>query len=73
MKAQFEEVSYEDFCRFLDEYPRKLSGDVCGISEPPLVGYYDFETTQGWGALVAKYHQESIPQNRIYKISRHLI
>ena len=41
-------VTKEEFNEFLDNYPRKLKCDVCGISEPPLVTYNDFELADRW-------------------------
>ena len=38
---------------FIREYPRKLSADICGIVEPPMLGYYDYERYTGVDALVA--------------------
>jgi hypothetical protein len=66
----FKVVDHEDFKKFVMNYPRSLSADVCGISEPALVGYYDFSAAKGLDALVAKYHQT---QNPIYMISEHLL
>ena len=73
MTADFKEVSREDFIAFVSMYPRQLSSDICGISEPPLVGYYDFSAAKGIDALVAKYHQHPVPALRVYKVSEHLL
>lgn len=72
MTKQFKQVSREEFLRFVKEYPRNLSGDVCGISEPALIAYYDFKAAKGWDAIVAKYRD--VPETqREYLISEHLL
>jgi hypothetical protein len=53
----FKSVYKEEFDKFVSEYPRKLNRDCCGISEPPLVTYNDFELANKWPySIVAKYH-----------------
>lgn len=48
-------VSKEEFEKFIKEYPRKLSYDCCGISEPPSISYNDFELANRWPySVVAK-------------------
>lgn len=72
MSSTFKEVSRDDFHRFIDTYPRKLTYDVTGICEPPLAAYYDFEAEKGPNAMVARYHL--YPKNpRTYWISEHLL
>lgn len=73
MTALFKEVDYETFMGFLVMYPRKLTPDKCGISEPPLVTYSDFEAAEGFDAVVAKYHEYPAKAQRVYKISEHLL
>lgn len=41
-------VSKEEFEKYISQYPRKLSIDVCGISEPPSITYNDFELANRW-------------------------
>jgi len=41
-------VSKEDFYKFIDEYPRKLTYDCTGISDPPAISYNDFELANRW-------------------------
>lgn len=39
----YKEVSKEEFVAFINNYPRALIRDVCGICDPPAVSYNDFE------------------------------
>lgn len=71
-KPNFVEVSRSELMQFTENYPRKLSQDICGISEPPLAGWYDFEATEGMDAMVAKFHMGPLESRRYY-ISRHLL
>ena len=53
-------VTEEQFFEFVNHYPRKLSVDVTGISEPPLVTYNDFELANRWPySIVAQYYYYS--------------
>lgn len=53
----YKSVSEDEFKKFIKEYPRKLNSDCCGISDPPLVTYSDFELANRWPySVVAKYH-----------------
>lgn len=65
-------VSHEEFKAFLAGYPRPLTGDKCGIAEPPFVGYYDFGAAEGLDALVASYHEYPNPRDRVYRIKETL-
>ena len=51
-------VSKDEFVKFLENYPRKLVVDACGLSDPPLVTYNDFSDGRKWGqdpdSVVAK-------------------
>lgn len=42
------EVSKQEFIDFLNNYPRPLARDCCGISEPPAISYNDFELADRW-------------------------
>jgi hypothetical protein len=42
------EVSKEEFINFVNNYPRPLDMDVCGVSDPPLISYNDFELANRW-------------------------
>ena len=42
------EVSKEEFINFINNYPRPFDKDVCGISDPPLISYNDFELANRW-------------------------
>lgn len=48
-------VSKEEFQTFLDNYPRKLTYDWSGISEPPVISYNDFELANRWPYSVVAY------------------
>lgn len=41
-------VSKEEFVEFINNYPRQLTRDVCGICDPPSVSYNDFELANRW-------------------------
>lgn len=68
----FIEVPRDDFWEFVKNYPRKLTADKCGITDPPLVTYSDFGGSSGFKAVVAKYHEGDY-EKRKYRISRHLL
>lgn len=55
-EPQTKEVTKQEFIDFCNFYPRPLTRDVCGISDPPAVSYNDFEI--GWWPLsvVASTH-----------------
>lgn len=42
------QVDHDTFIHFIENYPRKLVRDVCGISDPPHVSYNDFELANRW-------------------------
>lgn len=69
--SDFREVLYSEFLAFLDAYPRKLTADCSGISEPPLMTYSDFSVGAWPEAIVAKYHRYEDPNKRIYQIKEH--
>jgi hypothetical protein len=41
-------VTKEEFNEFLNKYPRRLTCDVCGISDPPAISYNDFKLADRW-------------------------
>ena len=41
-------VSKSEFQEFINNYPRKLERDICGISDPPSITYNDFELANRW-------------------------
>ncbi len=41
-------VTKKEFEDFIKNYPRKLTYDYTGISEPPAVSYNDFELANRW-------------------------
>ena len=43
-----EKVSKQEFLNFIENYPRKLEIDCCGISDPPSITYNDFELANRW-------------------------
>ena len=55
-EPQTKEVTKQEFIDFCNSYPRPLTRDVCGISDPPAVSYNDFEI--GWwpSSVVASTH-----------------
>lgn len=46
IEKQFKDVTKQEFDEFIASYPRHLERDVCGIYEPPVVSYNDWEI--GW-------------------------
>lgn len=46
IEKQFKDVTKQEFDEFIASYPRHLARDVCGIYEPPVVSYNDWEI--GW-------------------------
>lgn len=52
----FAEVTKDGLQRFVKNYPRKLSIDVCGISDPPLLTYNDFELANRWPYSIVASH-----------------
>lgn len=48
-EPQRKDVTKQEFIDFCNSYPRALTSDVYGISEPPAVSYNDFEI--GWWPL----------------------
>ena len=67
IEPQIEEVTKQEFIDFCNSYPRPLTRDVCGISEPPAVSYNDFEI--GWWPLsiVASTHlYDDNPEDYFY-------
>lgn len=48
IEKQFKNVTKQEFDEFIASYPRHLERDVCGICEPPIVTYNDWEI--GWWA-----------------------
>ena len=48
-------VTKEEYESFLENYPRVLTMDCCGISEPPVITANDFELADRWPySIVAK-------------------
>jgi len=59
-------VTKEEFDTFLRNYPRRLERDICGIGEPPLASYNDFELANRWPhSIVAQYSIEDAPEFEI--------
>ena len=55
VELEMKDVSKEEFMEFIDNYPRKLTPDVFGAYEPPLITYNDFELANRWPySIVAK-------------------
>jgi hypothetical protein len=62
--AQFIEVSKEKYVEFVNNYPKELVFDVCGIREPPLGSYNDFSGGKVWPeSMVAKEDRDWLGPN----------
>ena len=48
IKPIMKKVNKKEFTEFIENYPRKLEYDCCGISEPPAISYNDFELANRW-------------------------
>ena len=48
VEPKFESVTKEQFEDFIKQYPRYLEEDCCGIYEPPLISYNDWELANRW-------------------------
>jgi hypothetical protein len=46
------EVTKDEFDKFIESYPRKLTTQISGMAEPSVLLYHDFEKYQGWEAVV---------------------
>lgn len=75
VEPKFESVTKEKFEEFIKQYPRHLERDCCGIYEPPLITYNDFELADRWPHSVVAhtflydvtpYHYSE--DERVYKI-----
>lgn len=53
-----QEVTKEEFDKFLSQYPRNLVVNICGISTPDLVSYNDFELANRWPYSVVAYTRD---------------
>ena len=62
-------VTKEEFDEFLNKYPRRLTYDVCGISEPPAISYNDFKLADRWPySIVANtYAYDDDPNGYFYE------
>lgn len=57
---EMREIAKVDFAAWLAAYPRKLMRDVCGICEPPIVTWNDFERAPYWpDSIVAQTSADS--------------
>jgi len=48
IKPIMKKVNKKEFAKFIENYPRKLEYDCCGISAPPSISYNDFELANRW-------------------------
>ena len=48
VEPKFESVTKEKFEEFIEQYPRYLEENYCGIYSPPLITYNDFELANRW-------------------------
>jgi hypothetical protein len=67
-----EEVTKEQFYKFIDNYEkklgRKLDLDITGICEPPLVTYNDFNLGKWPKSVVAECYKISNDKCEGYKV-----
>ena len=42
-EPDFQQVSRDEYNKFLENYPRPLARDVCAICDPPVITHNDFE------------------------------
>ena len=63
-----EKVSKKEFLNFIENYPRKLEIDCCGISEPPNITYNDFELANRWpySIVASTFAYEDNPNDYFY-------
>ena len=62
-------VSKQEFLKFIENYPRKLVIDCCGISDPPNITYNDFELANRWpySIIASTYAYEDNPDGYFYE------
>ena len=68
-KRNLVEVSKEEFINFINNYPRPLDRDVCGISDPPLISYNDFELANRWpdSIIASTFLYDDNPNDYFYE------
>ena len=68
-EEQIKEVSKREFLDFIKSYPRPLERDICGISDPPLISYNDFELANRWpySVVASTYAYDNDPSGYFYK------
>ena len=69
VKPIMKEVAKEEFQRYIQNYPRKLIGDVFGACMPPLITYNDFEMADRFPySIVAEtYGYDNDPSGYFYE------
>jgi len=62
-------VSKKEFDEFCKNYPRKLSVDVCAISDPPSISFNDFELANRWpySVVANTWAYDEIPGEYFYE------
>ncbi len=55
------EVTKREFDAFISSYDGKLVRDVCGIYEPAILSYNDFEVADRWPASVVAWISLGLP------------
>ena len=62
-------VSKQEFLNFIENYPRKLEIDYCGISEPPSITYNDFELANRWpySIIASTFAYDDNPDSYFYE------
>ena len=64
-----EKVSKQEFLNFIENYPRKLEIDCCGISDPPSITYNDFELANRWpySIIASTFAYDDNPSDYFYE------
>ena len=62
-------VSKQEFLNFIENYPRKLEIDCCGISDPPNITYNDFELANRWpySIIASTFAYDDNPNDYFYE------
>lgn len=47
-EPDFQQVSRDEYNKFIENYPRPLAQDVCAICDPPIITHNDFELANRW-------------------------
>lgn len=58
------EVTKEEFDKFIKEYPRKLEANFVTICEPPLMTYNDFSIAEYPNSIVASFYDDWLDNDK---------